>query len=186
MYAETSLHLNSGKKSKCMQEQAYLWTAERKVNVCWKKITFEQRKAKVNVCRGHVYLWTAERKVNLCRNKFTFEQLREKWMYAETSLPLNSGKKGNCMVEQVFLWTAEGIVNLCREEVYLWTAVRKVNVCKNKFTFQQRKEKPMYAGKRLPLNSWKESKCMQEEVYPWTAERKVNVCWNKFTFELRK
>ena len=44
MYAETSLHLNNGKKSKCMQEQAYLRRAERKVNVYREKITFGQRK----------------------------------------------------------------------------------------------------------------------------------------------
>ena len=65
MYAETSLHLNGGKKSKCMQEQAYLSWAERKVQ---EKITFGEQD----------YLWTAEIKANLCRDKFTFEQRKEK------------------------------------------------------------------------------------------------------------
>ena len=46
MYAGTSLPLDSGKKSKCMQEQISLWTAEGKVNVYKNKFTFEQRKEK--------------------------------------------------------------------------------------------------------------------------------------------
>ena len=46
MYAGASLPLNSGKKSKCMQKQVYLWTAEIKVNVCRSKFTLEQRKEK--------------------------------------------------------------------------------------------------------------------------------------------
>ena len=34
MYAGTSLPLNSGEKSKYMQEQVYFRAAEREVNVC--------------------------------------------------------------------------------------------------------------------------------------------------------
>ena len=41
-----NLSLNSGKKSKSMQEQVYLCTAERKVNICRNKFTLEQRKEK--------------------------------------------------------------------------------------------------------------------------------------------
>ena len=44
MYAETSLHLNSGKKSKCMQGNDYLGTAERKINAWRSNFSFEQRK----------------------------------------------------------------------------------------------------------------------------------------------
>ena len=73
-----------------------------------------------------------------------------------------------------------------QEQISLWTAEGKVNVYKNKFTFEQRKEKQMYAGTSLLLNSGKKSKCMQEQNYLWTAEIKANLYWNKFTFEQRK
>ena len=46
MHAGTSLPLESGKKSECIHGKGYLWTAERKVNVCRNKFTFEQRKEK--------------------------------------------------------------------------------------------------------------------------------------------
>ena len=70
-----------------------------------------------------------------------------------------------------------------QEQVYFWTAERKVHVCRSKFTFEQRREKEMYAGTSLPLDSGEKSKCMQEQLSLWTAEGKVNVYKNKFIFE---